>query len=201
MKAPQIALGFAALALTVFITAGVALAGDKDAVPGDDHNAMMEQMMEASKPGGHHKPLKMLVGQWDVTVTQWQMPGAEPMVTEGKSKNEMVMEGRFVVQHFESEMFGMPFEGIGIVGFDKNKGKHTSVWIDNFGTQVMYTEGECANHCMTETHLTTIDGPMGEQKVKFITNIVDENKHTMEFYNLTPDGGEFKSMEIVYTRG
>lgn len=39
-----------------------------------------------------------------------------------------------------------------------------------------------------------------KQKVKEIIRVVDSNKHLTEMYNVGPDGKEFKSMGIVYTR-
>jgi hypothetical protein len=196
-----VAAVFIAAGLTVNVSLADKEKGKKEA---EHHEYSKEQMaawQEAISPGSHHKQLKHLVGEWDTKVTTWDGPGTEGTTSQGKAKCEMVLGGRFVVQHMTGEMMGMPFEGMGIVGYDNATKQHTSVWMDNMGTQMMYTEGSCENHCKMETHHGSFPGPSGqEMKFRMLTNIIDEKKHTMEMYLVGEDGKEFKHMEVVYTR-
>lgn len=188
-------------ALGAAFVVGVSLAGDQDK-KAEYNEQEMKAWMEAMAPGEHHKHFAKLEGEWNAAVTTWQAPGIDPVKAEGKSTYKVILGGRYLMQDFKGAMMGMPFEGIGISGFDKVAGKHTAVWIDNFGTQTMYSEGMCSDHCMKETHETTMKSPMtGEDmKIKMITTIIDDNKHVFEYYMPAPDGSMFKTMEIVYTR-
>lgn len=191
----------------------IALLTVRGSVAGDEHKhdqkaagageAEMAAWMKANAPGAHHKHFADYVGEWDAQVRTWESPGSEPMVSAGTSTYEVIMGGRFLKQTFHSTMMGMPFEGLGLSGFDNTTGKHTVMWIDNMNTQMMYSAGDCSDHCRTETHVTTLKDPMTgrDVKVKMVTRRVDENKHIFEYY-MAGDGGEmFKTMEITYTRG
>ncbi|MFQ5510276.1 MAG: DUF1579 domain-containing protein [Candidatus Krumholzibacteriia bacterium] len=206
MKSLRLFSTLAAVVIAAGLAVNVSHAGkDKDKKEaGHSHEYSAEQMaayQEAISPGSHHKQLKNLVGKWNAKIMMWERPGAEATVSEGTAAAEMILGGRFVMSHMSSEMMGMPFKGVGMVGYDKVTKKHTSLWLDNMGTQMLYTEGDCENHCKTETHYATVTGPLGNQmKVRFVNNIIDENKHTFEWYVIGDGGNEFKQMEIVYTR-
>jgi hypothetical protein len=161
----------------------------------------MAQWQSAATPGEHHQHLKGFVGEWNTTIKSWQAPGAEPEVSTGKSTVELVMGGRYALEHFEGTMMGMPFRGLGVIGYDNVAKKHTTVWLDNMSTQMLYSEGNCSNHCMTTTFQATMRSPFGgEVKMRFVTNVVDDNKRLFEYYMIGEDGAEFKSMEITYER-
>ena len=205
MKSCRLFVALVTVLAAACLVASVSFAGkDKDKKEAGHHEYDAEKMAAWQKtmsPGSHHKHLKNLVGEWHTKVSMWQEPGAEAMVTEGKATCEMIMNGRFVVQHMTGQMMGMPFTGMGIVGYDNTTKMHTSVWFDNMGTQMMYTEGDCENHCKVETHYASQMGPSGEpMKFKLRTNIIDKNKHIFEMYMIGEKGEEFKQMEIVYTR-
>jgi hypothetical protein len=158
--------------------------------------------MEAIAPGPHHKAFEKRVGDWDAVIKLWAAgPGAEPMVSEGKSSYELVLGGRFLEQRMEGTIMGMPFVGMGVSGFDKTKGKHTSYWIDSMGTAAVYSEGECSDHCAKEWYQTTTTDPVSkmESAIKLVTLVKDENTHVLEWYMKM--GEEYvKTMEITYTR-
>ena len=203
MKSCRLFVALVVAVAAACLVASVSLAG-KDKKEAGQHEYSAEQMAAWQKSisaGSHHKQLKNLVGEWHTKVSLWEQPGTEAMVTEGKATCEMIMDGRFVVQHMTGHAMGMPFTGMGVVGYDNTAKKHTSVWFDNMSTQIMYTEGDCENHCKVETHYTSITGPNGDpMKYRLRTDIIDENKHTFEMYTIGENGKEFKSMEILYTR-
>jgi len=37
---------------------------------------------------------------------------------------------------------GMPFEGMGLDGYDNASKEYISIWIDNMGTGIMYMKGK-----------------------------------------------------------
>jgi len=163
----------------------------------------MKQHMEATSPGKHHEAFKNRVGEWKGVIKLWTAgPGTEPMESEATSTYKLVLDGRFLMQEMQGQIMGMPFVGMGVSGFDKAKGKHTAYWIDSMGTQAIYTEGECADHCKKETYeFTTLDPVTGATNdVKMTTVIKDDNTHVFEWYQKMPDGNYAKTMEITYTR-
>lgn len=98
--------------------------------------------MEYATPGEVHKMIAQSNGKWNATTTSWMAPETEPMVSEGSCDNEMIMDGRYQLSKYKGTMMGMPFEGMGILGYDNAKEEFTNTWIDNMGTGTMTMKGK-----------------------------------------------------------
>src|SRR5205085_6861885 len=112
----------------------------KSATPGGAMDPQMAEMMKMAAPGPQHLALKPIVGKWKVSTKSYMAPG-EPTVSEGSCTNSMILGGRFVQQIVKSTMMGMPFEGMGITGYDNMQKMYTFTWLDNMGTQTMSGTG------------------------------------------------------------
>lgn len=164
---------------------------------------MMEVMKEWAALAPEHASLQQMVGTWDCAAKFWMDPAAPPMETKGQSVNDSVLGGRFVTQHFTMPDFmGMPFEGMGAVGFDKQQGKFVNVWVDNFGTAMILMTGDFDKKANTWTWHGKAASPMGESEMKHVVKCVDADHTVMEFWESNAmTGGEFiKTGEITYSR-
>jgi hypothetical protein len=85
----------------------------------------MEAWMIAGSPGEHHKRLEPMVGSWKARVSWWAAPGAPPQVSDGAMTAEWILGGRFVKETFESYSPEMPFQGMGLYGYDNLRGKYS----------------------------------------------------------------------------
>ena len=181
---------------------GVGVAQDKEKTAEMYSPEEMAAWQKAAAPGPHHARFKNMVGAWNAKNTYWMQPGGDPQVATMKAEYKTKFDGRYLVSKLEGPMMGMPFEGMGIAGYDNVKGVHTMVWCDNMSTSILYSEGECSDECQVETLYMDQKDPItgNDMKVKIITRIIDNDKHVFEYYMINPDGSEFKSMEIVYTR-
>ncbi len=166
-----------------------------------DQQAMMEAYMKMMAPNENHEYLKNFVGDWDVTTTSWMMPGAEPSVSTGTSKAELILEGRFLKMDSRGTMFGQPFEGLQIVGYDTLQKKFITFWIDNSSTAFYLMSGTPGETEKVRTETGDWPDPMtgGTIKVRDVTTLVDEDEFNFEMYMPAPDGTEFKSMEYRFT--
>ena len=96
----------------------------------------------------------------------------------------------------------MPFEGISTTGYDNAKKVFVTTWIDNMGTGVMELEGPWDS----TTNTTTLKGkecdPTSgkDMEVRETLKMIDDKHQYMEMYMTGPDGKEYKSMEIKYTK-
>jgi hypothetical protein len=78
-----------------------------------------------------------MVGTWEVA-SAWQPPdpGAEPLVSTGEIKMELIFGGRFLHQTQQgAEVMGVPFEGWGIFAFDNFREVFPQIWLDSAGTR------------------------------------------------------------------
>lgn len=164
---------------------------------------MMEMMKAWGEPVEEHKVLADSAGNWDCETKFWMAPDAPPEVNHGTCQNEVILGGRYVTQHFVMPDFmGAEFQGMGAIGYDKQKGEYSNVWIDNFSTSMMVMSGQYDEETKTMTWVGTAASPLGETDMKHIVKTIDEDHTVMEFWESNAmTGGEFmKTGEITYTR-
>jgi hypothetical protein len=117
-----------------------------------------------------------------------------------------IMGGRFMLQRVKSEMNVngqmMPFEGLGIHGYDNIKKKYTYAWIDNMGTMIMLGEGT-ADESGTITYFSEMLGPDGmAMNIKSVSSNPSQDKNIYEMFMENPmqEDSWLPMMEIVATR-
>jgi len=167
-----------------------------------DPAAMMEAYLEMGKPVVQHAKLAAFTGKWDQTQKHWMEPTAPPMISEAKYSSEMIMGGRYMVDHVESEFMGTPFEGRGITGYDRAAKRFFSVWYDSFGTGLMITYGDFNDkgELVMEGEWSDPMSPSGKSWVKTKATIVSSDRSKFEMWGKGPDGAKTKMMEINSTR-
>jgi hypothetical protein len=157
----------------------------------------MEAYMKIMAVNENHSFLKNFEGKWDVNMTAWMQPGAEPTETQSSGESEMILGGRFLKVNVKGLMFGQPYEGQQILGYDNFKEKFISFWIDSSSTAFYLMEGTFDKEKKAITDVGSWDDPMtgGTIKVRAVTTLVNENEYTYQMFMVGPDGNEFKSME------
>lgn len=118
-------------------------ATEKPAQPEGEMNAdaMMEAMRAANPITAQHERLSSMAGVWDGVLTV-QTPGAGAFEAKGVMTMKPIMGGRFLEQTWESDMWGQPFTGRSVVGFNTISQKHQSVWFDSTANTMYFYEGE-----------------------------------------------------------
>lgn len=180
----------------------------KDAIGGGEDAAAMQRWMDYATPGEPHKLLASWVGEWDMKVTTWMVPGAPPVVNTSTATTKSSMDGRYFIEKVKGSFdFGdgqgaAPFEGMALMGYDNSKQKYFSIWIDNMGTGKMEEWGTADAAGKVFTYEGSMYDPMAgaDRKSKSIATIVDADTRNLEMFMPGPDGKMFKHMEIVYTR-
>ena len=166
--------------------------------------AMMKAMQELGSPSQGHKALEPFVGTWTYTAQWWMAPDAPPESMTGSATNSLIYGGRFLQQEFRGEAQGQPlFEGLGFTGYDNIRKAYQSVWLDNMATGMTVGAGSFDAATKALTDQGDFSCPLtGESHRQFrsVWTVVDQDHNTYESYMRTPEGQEFKSMEIRYTR-
>jgi hypothetical protein len=175
-------IGVAACVVTLLTTQ--ALSQEKEAEKKDRPAGQMPmdpEMMawiKAGTPGPNHELLQYSVGTWKTVVRHWEGPDTEP--AEG----------------------GMPFEGIGFVGYDNVQKKFISNWMDSMSTGIMIEDGTYDPAKKEFAFYADVPSPTGGAiKSKTFIRIINSDKHVMTFHHRMPGDDQFrKVMEITYTR-
>ncbi len=164
--------------------------------------AMMNKMKEFSTPNENHKVLDQLVGQWNLTMKWWMSADATPEQSTGSSETAWILGGRFIEEKVSGQAMNQPFEGRGITGYDNLKKEYQSVWLDNMSTGMMTSTGSYDAATKTLTQNGSFSCPIvnGPRNFRGIIKVVDGNNYMYTMYMTDPNGKEFKSMEINYTR-
>lgn len=183
------------------------LQGDKKPAAGQDKPKAgapaqgdgMQFPME--KPLPEHLALKKCVGTWDCVVRSTMGPGQPMMESKGSSTERML--GDFVlIQEFKGDMMGMPFTGVGMVGYDAIDKKYWNTWADSMSSQLMVAEGTADEKSKVVTFTGECKDPMTQKPMKLRMTLEhkDDNNRIFTMYMPGPDGKEFKGMSIDYTR-
>jgi hypothetical protein len=169
--------------------------------PGADQQKAMAAYMKMGAVNENHEFLKKYSGNWDAQVKGWMAPGQPPTVNSGTFQSEMRLGGHFVLMNFRGQMFGQPFEGLEIIGFDNMQKKYVTLWIDNTSTFFFMTSGTRQDNVINESGFWTDPLTGAQVPVKVKTTWVSADDYTYEQFMTMPDGSEFKSMEIRSKRG
>ncbi|MBI5403635.1 MAG: DUF1579 domain-containing protein [Ignavibacteriae bacterium] len=161
----------------------------------------MKKWMDYATPGKEHQSLAKMNGEWSFTSKMWMDPNAEPQISTGTAKFEMLLGGRYQQLTVTGKMMGMDFIGIGINGFDNAKKVYVSSWIDNVGTGLMFMEGKFDEASKKIIFKGVMVDPMTGKDTEYKETIkaIDDNNMEMEMFTVT-DGKDIKNMEIKYTR-
>lgn len=172
------------------------------ATPQPDSATMMKNWEAYMTPSEAHKQMAQWTGEWSGDITMWMSPGAPPVKSTGTASNKMILGGRYQQSVNKGSFNGMPFEGVSTLAYDNAKKVYIATWIDNMGTGVMSLEGRWDEASKSVNFTGKCVDPMTgkEMDVRETFKPVDNNFQIMEMYCQGPDGKEYKTMEIKYTR-
>ena len=174
----------------------------KEKAPTADQQAMMQAWQKAATPGPNHQLLTSLTGRWTYVSQMWMEPGAPPQQSTGTAIYTPLMEGRYIQGEYKGTFGGMPFQGLGLTGYDNVAQHFTATWADSMGTSITVMNGSYDPATRTITYLGEMDDmmkPGTRLKVRQTIRIHSADTHVMEWFD-TRGGREIKTMEITYTR-
>jgi hypothetical protein len=153
-----------------------------------------------SKPGVGQKFLEKFVGTWTVVKTLNRRTG-EPVKQTGECRQTMVHEGRFLQSEFTFEGEAGKTTGTGLIGFEPDTSKFTSVWIDSRQTRMSLRQSEGKFEGETIVLFSKgLDGPE-QRRSRTITKLEDEGKKIIHRqFGLNADGTERLVMELAMTK-
>jgi hypothetical protein len=160
---------------------------------------MMQMWQKAMTPGEWHAALEPMVGSFHARTTFVRAKGDPPSVSDGTSENRLVLGGRYLEQVYRGTSKGMPFEGIGYTGYENVRKRYIGVWMDTFGTSLMYSVG-IGKPTPRAIELGAMAQDPSGKAVTLLCKITiqDRDHHTYEMWTKGPP--RFRSMLVEYTR-
>ena len=174
----------------------------KEVMAMPDSATMAKNWQAYMTPGDVHKMMASWDGTWTGDISMWMQPGAPEQKTVGTLVNKMILNGLYLQGTNTGNMMGMPFTGLSTTAYDIHRKEFVSTWIDNMGSGIMVLKGtwDEASKTITLKGKSTDPGTTAEMDVRETFRIIDDNTQEMEMFIMMPDGTEFKTMNIKYTR-
>jgi hypothetical protein len=195
----RLAIGFFLLPLAM-LSVGVGQPPNKQDDKKDDKKDPQAAYEPRSKPGAGQKFLEKFVGDWEVAKTFHPRMG-EPVVQKGDCRQTMIHGGRFLQSEFTFESEGGKTTGTGLIGFEPESGKFTSVWIDSRQTRMSFrqAEGKFEGEQIV-LFSKELDGKDGRRS-KTVTKLEGDGKKIVHRqFAVSPDGTERLVMELALTK-
>lgn len=166
-----------------------------------DMQAMMENFKKMATPGAPHQLLSGLEGCWTTHTKAWMGGDKPPVESSGTCEQKMILGGRYLQQEYAGEMMGEPFRGINLIGFDNQRQRFVSTWIDTMSTGIYYFEGPAGADGKTISQESRYDDPdKGPVTWRSVTRFIDDNTLEYVMYLIPKEGPEEKMSEMVVTR-
>ena len=166
---------------------------------------MMKQMMNAATPGLPHKIFESFVGNWNYTSKWWDSADGKPQMSSGESQIKMILGGRFIQHNTHGKSMGMPFNGMGLTGYNNLTAKYETLWLDTMSTGMMRGEGTFDESTQTLTDSGEFSCPLSvNHKATYRAEWkkIDSTHMVYSMYGHGIDGkaAEFKEMELSFTK-
>lgn len=159
-------------------------------------NAADGRAQSFPQPGPQHELLKEAEGTWDAVIK-----GSEGPEVKGTATGKMTCGGLWLASEFKMDIGGQEFQGRGLDGYDLDKKKFVSVWVDSMSTAPLLFEGDYDAASKTLTLTAQGKGPDGATtKFKSVSKSRDKDHHTFQMFVTGSDGKETLMMTIEYTR-
>ncbi len=154
-----------------------------------------------SQPGAGQKFLEKFVGTWDVDKTFYPRSG-DPAKSKGECRQTMINAGRFLQSEFTFGEGDRKSTGVGIIGFEAETGKFTSVWMDSRRTSMSFRQSPDK---FNGDEIVLVSQSLGEEKAtrrtRTVTRLEDGGRKIVHRqYAAAEDGKERLMMELVLTR-
>ena len=180
---------------------GVMTSAAQEPEMSEEAQAEMAAWMKLAQPGEHHQHLQAYEGKWNIQMTMWMSPGAEPMLNESTAEAEWIMDGRFLRWQHKGDFAGSPYTGLGYDGYNNGDGRYETIYMDNFGTLMVLYTGECSDDGKTRVVKGSFSNPMEgatiEQRNVYFW--IDDDHFKFESFMKMGDE-EYKQMEMLYER-
>jgi hypothetical protein len=155
-----------------------------------------------SGPGAGQKLLATFVGDWTVVKTFHPRNGS-PIRAEGRCRQTMIHDGRFLQSEFVFEQAGKPTSGLGLIGFEPETGTFTSVWTDSRQTRMSLRRSRDkfdGERIVLYSRSLEEDGDEA-RSTKTVTHLEDGGRRLVHRqYALSAEGEERLMMELLMTR-
>ena len=142
--------------------------------------------------------LAMEAGTWDADITFPSNDASKPdQKAKGVQVNRLRSNGMWMLNEFMVE--GTPYEGTGVWGFDRTKGRFSGIWVDNNDQQIRLDDGRWDEAAKTITWSANIAAPSGAFQRLLFTEKFEGSVRKFDMVALTRKG-EVPLVRMIFTK-
>lgn len=158
------------------------------------------QAVKSEVSSAVHERLAGLAGKWDVTVEYTF--GDKRFLGKAICEAKLILDGKFLEQHYNSNLQGKPFHVFQILGFDVARQKTIEIMLDNLSTSVGHNEGSASEDGKVLTNLGEHLDPRTKKpyKLRTVYTILGPDKFTLEWFQTEQGGKEAKVVSMTHER-
>jgi hypothetical protein len=162
----------------------------------------VDTLVRYAMPGPEHKLLNRIAGQWTVVVRYWMAAGAEPVESKGTCTRKWILGERFLLEELDGGNLALPFQGLGLYGYDSFEAKYTSAWLDTMNTSILTNLGTFDEAQAVVNFVGQYKDPWTGTKKneRGVLRFLGPDLHRLELHLSEKEGQEFKMLEMVYSR-
>jgi hypothetical protein len=155
----------------------------------------------AARPSDEHALLRKMAGSWTVEF-RLTMPGAPEMASDGTEQADMLGDLWLSARYDDPDMMGGAYAGAQLLGYDPDKEKYVSMWVDSTSTAATMQEGTYDEATRTLTLLGKSSDPLTgiEGTVRSTMHWTDDDHRIHTMFVPGPGGSEMEMFQIEYTR-
>ena len=191
------------IAATVMVTTAMIAPQDEKAPGGQEmsEEEMMKAWMEANKITDHHKKLAHMAGEWVAENTHFGPTGDVMGTSTDRAVSTSVLGGRFIQMSYHGSFGPMPFEGMGMLGYDTMTNEFVHVWFDSMSNAPFVSRGKPGDDPKTIKTTGEYKDPASGQMMtnEYITTVISKDEHHLDLW-ATMGNVRFHQMKIKYTR-
>lgn len=151
------------------------------------------------EPTPQHLELLKAVGTWDIDGKMYMEPGGDPMPTKAV-ETVSALGAWWIMGEFESEMFGMPFQGRSSCGYDPFHKQYVSTWCDSMSPSLFHMTGQKEGDSLIMEGEGVDPSGGAAAHYKTIDKTIDDDTHEFKMFMAGPDGTDILLFEMTYHR-
>ncbi len=152
--------------------------------------------------GSPHHFLAQLAGGWTGRTRTWHEPEGVPDESTTHGSIQLILDGRFVIYLYQTQVDGQAHHGMFIFGYDTDQDQYQASWVDSFhnNTAIMYCVGQPREKgfWVLGSYPDPNRGPDWGWRTEL--DLIDRDHLLITAYNISPEGTESKSVETKLQR-
>ncbi len=157
---------------------------------------------EANSLTQNHQLLQSMVGSWNMNVSVWAEPSADPIRYTGHEVVTAINDGRFIKAKSTINLEAKKHESEAILGFDNFRNAFIGFSTESGSNQIVNSRGTIDEQRKVISFMAVTTDPVSkiQYRIKSQLRLNNSEHRILTIWEVFPTGEEAKTTEIEYKR-